>query len=483
MVLALNSTLRWLAASESEKAALADIQGNILDGHGRKATRHVFLRFGDDAAASRAFIRELAPLITSTLEQLTEARAFREHGVSGGPFLGFLLSSSGYAALEVAEKAPEPDDGGAFEQGMLARADLLADPEAGELDEPYRQRIDAMVLIGGNPDAADSWGSTETEIAETRVVNILRGRADIVAIEVGRAIFKDNGTDELGTHKIEGIEHFGYVDGRSQPLMLDELVERERDESDGISVWNPTFPISQVLVPDPGSPSTETGFGSFFVFRKLEQDVAGFKAREEEMGKDEALGAMGELMGATLVGRFEDGTPVGLQRDDGGDNPVMNNFDYAGDPDGLRCPLHAHIRKTNPRGDSVREFGVSLEEERSHIMARRGMTYGRRDRVVDPADKPHGGVGLMFMSFHNNLATGFEFTQASWANNPGFVRGGTGRDPVIGQRGSAAAEELTVRTTWGKRDAETAKASFGEFVRHKGGEYFFAPAISTLRAL
>lgn len=482
MVLALDDTLRWMNASESEKAALYDIQGNILDGHGRKATRHVFLRFSEDPAQARAFIRELAPMITSAFEQLTAAKDFREHGVSGDPFIGLLLSSSGYAALDVPDKVPQPDDGGAFADGMLARAALLADPDASELDEVYRERIDAMILIGGNPDAVDEWESAEAENAETRILNIMQGRATIVGTEIGRAIFKDNGIDELGTHKIEGIEHFGYVDGRSQPLMLAELVDRERDESDGISVWDPTFPIGQVLVPDPGSPSPETGFGSYFVFRKLEQDVAGFKTREEELGEDEDLGAMGELMGATLVGRFEDGTPVVLQRDDGGDNPVMNNFDYAGDPDGLRCPLHAHIRKTNPRGDSVRQFGVSLQEERSHIMARRGMTYGRRDRVVDPADRPPGGVGLMFMSFHNNLATGFEFTQASWANNPGFVRAGTGRDPVIGQRGSAPSQDLTVRTTWGKRGATTAPAGFGEFVHHKGGEYFFAPAISTLAA-
>ncbi|MBB3693580.1 peroxidase [Sphingomonas sp. BK580] len=479
----LEGTLRWTKASEPEIAALKDLQGNILDGHGRKATRHVFLRFGSNAEEARAFVREYAEQVTSAFRQLTEAQRFRAHGVSGPPFIGLLLSSSGYAALGASEKAPQPDDKGAFAEGMLARSGLLADPEPDQLDEPYRQRIDAMVLIGGNPDAPDSWESTEAENAETRLLNIMRGRAEVVATEIGRAIFRDNGEDESGIHKIEGIEHFGYVDGRSQPLMLDELIERERDESDGISVWDPTFPIGQVLVPDPGSPAPDTAFGSFFVFRKLEQDVAGFKAREEELGKSVDLGAQGELMVATLVGRFEDGTPVVLQRDGGGDNPVMNNFDYAGDPDGLRCPLHAHIRKTNPRGDSVRQFGVSLEEERSHIMARRGMTYGRRDRVVDPSDAPSGGVGLMFMAFYRNLATGFEFTQASWANNPGFVRPGTGRDPIIGRRGNKAPEELTIRKTWGKRDAEVAKTGFDEFVRHKGGEYFFAPSISTLLAL
>lgn len=483
MGLKLESALRWSQASESEVAALKDIQGNILDGHGRKATRHVFLRFGDDPDASRAFVREYSALVTSAHAQLTQAKDFRERGVSGGPFIALLLSSSGYLALGADGKAPVADDGGAFAQGMLARGELLADPGPDELEEAYRGRIDAMVLIGGNPDAPGSWDSTETENAETQLLNIIEGRVHVVATEVGRAIFRDNGTDASGIHKIEGIEHFGYVDGRSQPLMLQELIERERDESDGISVWNPAFPIGQVLVPDPGSPSPETAFGSFFVFRKLEQDVAGFKAREEQLGGDKKLGGLSELVGAMLVGRFEDGTPVVLQRDDGADNPVMNNFDYAGDPDGLRCPLHAHIRKTNPRGESVRELGVSLEEERSHIMARRGMTYGRRDRVVDPGDRPSDGVGLMFMSFHNNLATGFEFTQRTWANNPNFVRNTTGRDPIIGQRGAAPAAPITVRTRWGSRTAGTATIGFAEFVHHRGGEYFFAPAISTLSAM
>ena len=483
MALALNKPLRWSSATGEESAALHDIQGNILDGHGRKSTRHVMLRFGDNQADGRALVRDLARMVTSAHLQLSEARYFREHGVSGKPFVGLLISSSGYAALGIDAKSPKADDDGAFEKGMLARAEILADPGPDHLDEPYRERIDAMILIGANPDSNTSWNSTEAENVETKILNVMRGRARIVCTEVGRAIFKDNGTDASGIHKIEGIEHFGYVDGRSQPLMLEELIERERDESDGTRVWDPAFPIGQVLVPDPGAPNAATGFGSFFVFRKLEQDVAGFKDREEEMGKDPELGALGELMGAMLVGRFEDGTPVVLQREEGMDNPVPNDFDYASDPDGLRCPIHAHIRKTNPRGDSARAFGIPLSQERAHIMARRGMTYGTRDRVTDPADRPSGKVGLMFMSFQRNLAEGFEFTQASWANNPAFVKAGTGRDPVIGQQGSDAPSKLEIRTQWGRRDAAVRSADFGEFVRHKGGEYFFAPAISTLTSL
>ncbi|MFS0773868.1 hypothetical protein [Sphingomonas sp. 1P08PE] len=162
----------------------------------------------------------------------------------------------------------------------------------------------------------------------------------------------------------------------------------------------------------------------------------------------------------------------------------MNNFDYAGDPDGLRCPMHAHIRKTNPRGDVRRRFGgVDDSGERQHIMARRGMTYGRRNRVTNPTDEPSGNVGLMFMAYHRDLATGFEFTQRSWANEGNFVAPGTGRDPIIGQRGTNPGLPVAIPGAWGKRGGATTPVTFAEFVRHRGGEYFFAPALSTLSTL
>ncbi len=481
MAVDLQSSLAWKQADAEQLALLNDLQGNILDGHGRKATRNIFIQFAD-AANGRAFIHDLAPLVTSAFRQLDAARQFRETGKSGGAFIAVMISAAGYAALGA--EAKKPSDGGAFDQGMLKRRAILDDPDPADLEAPYRQTIHAMILIGGTPNGGTSWRSKEVDATERQLLALIGNRATVVTSETGRAIFRSAGTDASGIRKIEGIEHFGYVDGRSQPLMLKELVRREADESDGISVWSPEFPIGQVLVADPGAPASGKGtaFGSYFVFRKLEQDVAAFKQRiERDLAKETGLG---DLAGAMLVGRFEDGTPVVLQRDAGGDNPVMNNFDYAGDPDGLRCPMHAHIRKTNPRGDVRRRFGGADDRsERQHIMARRGMTYGRRNRVTNPSDEPSGGVGLMFMAYHRDLATGFEFTQQSWANAPGFVAQGTGRDPIIGQRGAKAASPVAVARTWGQRGAPTVAVTLAEFVKHRGGEYFFAPAISTLATI
>lgn len=411
-----------------------------------------------------------------------------------------MLSHAGYAKLGWTDRAPT--DGGAFAAGMLARGDLLNDANA-VLDDAWRARPDVLVLIGDDPDRADAWTSAGVDAAEVLVTDIVVALGgDILFGQAGRAIFRTQPDGQP-----EGIEHFGYVDGRSQPLMLAEQVAEEQQRS-GTAVWDPAFPLSQVLVSDPAA-ADDKGFGSFFVFRKLEQDVVAFKAAEKELQDltDAAGQRLGEAAGAMLVGRFEDGTPVTLDcrsleervRDDGVDPhvPVPNDFDYSADMQGLRCPFHGHIRKTNPREDTVRlsggdPTGAARAAERSRLMARRGITYGRRDATLDPSDKAahlgKGPVGLLFMAYQNDIAHQFEFTQQSWANEPRFAPGffggdDPGRNPIIGQRGANDAVELAIRHGCNDAAATVQPREFAEFVTFKGGEYFFAPARSTLLAL
>ena len=82
----------------------------------------------------------------------------------------------------------------------------------------------------------------------------------------------------------DGIEHFGYVDGRSQPLFLKDEVDKEPREH-----WDPAFPLSNVLVADPLAADPDRHFGSYFVFRKLEQNVRAFKEIEQELADDLGL--------------------------------------------------------------------------------------------------------------------------------------------------------------------------------------------------
>lgn len=173
-----------------------------------------------------------------------------------------------------------------------------------------------------------------------------------------------------------------------------------------------------------------------------------------------------ERAGAMLVGRFEDGTPVTLQSEDGADSPVMNDFTYASDPDGLKCPHYAHIRKVNPRRTTA--------AGRRHVMARRGQTYGVR--APNLGDRPTGDVGLLFMAFNANLRTQFEYTQKSLANHGDPT---SPIDPVIGQ---GRRRPLRSPVEWGEPKTR-ATARIAPAVTMKGGEYFFMPSLPFLHAL
>ncbi len=203
--------------------------------------------------------------------------------------------------------------------------------------------------------------------------------------------------------------------------------------------------------------------------------------------------AIAQLEGAAA---YRDGTDAGLfmaffltARHEAGSlagKTVPNNFNYEkADPPGLRCPFAGHIRKTNPRGESEKKFGLANGSEIRRLIARRGITYGIR--AVDPntpdlrfEDMPTGDVGLLFMAYQSDLVEQFEFTQKSWANNPGFLNDDTGIDPVIGQAPTSTGQR------WPSKWSETLAADrfdFGGFVTMLGGDYFFAPSISSLRAI
>jgi Dyp-type peroxidase family len=467
MSINLNAPLDRRTANADEKALLADLQANILKGHGRLHTAQVFLHF-DRARRPEclSWVHQIGAQLVSAATQFQQTDAYKATGTPGDPIVCFFLSRMGYTALGVAP-AKIPTDA-SFTAGMKAAKAKLNDTDKTEWDETYQGEVHAMLLV-----------------ADVKATGVNKKKALLKGLPDGITILGTEIGDQHLNANGDGMEHFGYVDGRSQPLLLVEDIEHERDRDTGIAVWDPKFPIKQALVRD-NAGATANSFGSYFVFRKLEQNVQGFKGREDEYA--DALGLKGadrERAGAMIVGRFEDGTPVVMQKADGMHHPVPNNFDYSDDANALKCPFHAHIRKSNPRGEST-QLGATLEEERAHIMARRGITYGKRavkrkGKGVVFTGEPKGGVGLLFMAYQNDIAKQFEFTQATWVNNKGFVHPGTGVDPVIGQ-GSAGGQHAF--PNWGNAPA-TAEVSFTfkDFVTLKGGEYFFAPSISGLKNL
>ena len=460
---------------------LADLQANILKGHGRSHTVNLFLQFDSvHSAQIKSFLN--GTTVSDALTQLTDAAKFRMTRRSAGLVSLCFLTGAGYKALDVLAKAPVDQ---VFRGGMQSRQQKLNDPLPHTWDAHFQKPIHAMFLL-----AHDT--AKLVKQAKVRFLASLPDGVSVVGEEVGEAM-------KSILSPGEGIEHFGYVDGRSQPLMLDEDIQRERDQKDGVSVWSPKFGLKTVLLQDPGNASS-ISFGSFLVFRKLEQNPKAFRNAEMALAKNLGLrGRDKDRAGAMIVGRFKDGTPVSVQREDGFNSPVPNNFNHKDDPTGAKCPFHGHTRKTNPRGDSVSAGGVSEEDERSHSMARRGITYGQRkahpnSKKVSIAALPSGGVGLLFMAYQSDIKKQFEFVQSAWANNANFVSPDflpaahvTGIDPVIGQGpngGPANPEGQACPVAWGGGEkTPRIEFDFQGFVRLLGGEYFFAPSITTLKTL
>jgi Dyp-type peroxidase family len=472
MSLNLNQTLSWtksLAASEPEAAAelamLNDLQGNILKGHGRHHTSNLFVAFDSTKkAAAKKFVAALGADVTSALDQLTQTQVFKASGVRGDTFIALLISASGYEAMGQGVAKPR---GEAFNAGMKTRD--LKDPKPAEWDKHFGKEVHAMILIGA---------STAAERTAERTAMVARITASGGAVKLLNPKFEEDG-DALFNSDDNGIEHFGYVDGRSQPLALHEDWIKEKNENGGTDNWDPKIELKQLLVRCPGG-RLAVSHGSYFVFRKLDQNVKAFKEREEELGT--SLG-VGELAGATIVGRFENGTPALLSDTEVDPIPkgtigVPNNFNYLADPAGLKCPFAGHIRKSNPRSDT--------SDSKDHLMARRGIPYGLRPND-DPNDtdiehKPTGDVGLLFMAYQSSLEDQFEFTQRNWVNNPNFKIGGTGIDPIIGQPAGPSGQKWPV--IYGQTVSDGKKEDdFSGFVTMRGGEYFFAPSISYLKSL
>jgi Dyp-type peroxidase family len=182
-----------------------------------------------------------------------------------------------------------------------------------------------------------------------------------------------------------------------------------------------------------------------------------------------------DLLAAKLVGRWRSGTPLALapERDlrSGRKPKDDNDFEFGDDPDGLKTPRFAHIRKVYPRDAKP----PGEEEAERHRIIRRGIPFGL---PFDPARGWGYGAdaqrGLVFAAFMASIEDQFEFLQATWANSADFPSSEDGADPVIG-----TDSDVTLRRT----DQQEARLHFARFIITKGALYAFAPSLSTLRLL
>lgn len=455
---------------------LQDLQGNIIKGHGRENAVHLFLKFKDGQQDKvKEFLGQFTrSYVTSALAQAYEAKKFREKKTKGSVFTNVFLTVFGYDYLGLMEDdLPFQED--YFLGGMqdINTQTAFVDPTIDQWDAGFQKMIHGLILMAD--DNVDEL-SNKVYIVREEVEKI----AEVVQEEKGFVLRQTEGNGEKGKvaeangEKRKVIEHFGFRDGVSQPLFTKRDIEKERKCDDtNFSNWDPRAPLSLVLLKDPFG-KTEESYGSYLVYRKLEQDVPGWNKDVEDLAQK--LNVSEPLAGAYTMGRFQDGTPLALEGKESSND--TNNFNYQKDQTGSKCPFHAHIRKTNPRGDTGNLIAtkIPLKEEKMHRIARRAISYGEREH--DKTQKT--GSGLLFLCFQSNITNQFAFMQRRWANQQGFVEPGTGSDPVIGQVG-AFKESYNWPTSWGS--TERKQADFSKWVKFKGGEFFFTPSLSFLESL
>jgi deferrochelatase/peroxidase EfeB len=159
-------------------------------------------------------------------------------------------------------------------------------------------------------------------------------------------------------------------------------------------------------------------------------------------------------LASKCVGRWPSGAPLILAPDR--DDPRLaerDDFFYADDPDGVRCPLGAHVRRTNPR-DALKPYPSqqSLSMTESHRLLRRGRAFGAPlfdARVLGDASgqdllKTLTGMtddgqqrGVHFFCINASLKSQFEFVQQAWCDNPRFGGLNDNMDPLTGTPCSA----------------------------------------------
>ncbi|HET9998716.1 MAG TPA: peroxidase [Nocardioides sp.] len=431
---------------------LSDIQGNVLRGYTMPAAAYLMLRISDVAQATTLLRRSLPLVCTAETWDRQPAAAIN---------LSFSYAGFQRLGLDPDTLASFPP---AFREGMRARATLLGDvgpsaPDQWEFDEPH-------VLVSVY--AADAERLEET-LGSVLVPDTQDG---VELLHVQRA------------HELPGAkDHFGFFDGVSQPAIQGSgVLSRPGDGiRQGEHGWREVA-TGEVLLgyPDedrtlPKAPHVPYDRnGTYVVLRKLAVDTAAFRRFVADAGYPGGP----EMLAAKIVGRWPDGTPLALAPDGpdealASDPARINDFGYADDPQGLRCPLGSHIRRANPR-DAPSFFGGRLSAR--HRIVRRGRAYG------DPLppgvlDDDGADRGLVFVSFQSNLWRQFETIQAQWINDGDRFGLGRDTDPLVGEP-YPGATKLTVPGT-----PPYFVTSRPRLVTMRGGAYLFQPSMTALRHL
>jgi Dyp-type peroxidase family len=485
----------------------ADVQGFATSGYGHlPVAAYLFIRC-HDAAAARRWLTALTRTITTSAPWPRDGagRTIKPTVAVNVAFTAEGLRACGVPAPVLCTFPPE------FQEGIAspARSRILgdtqkSDPASWEVGGPSTDPMHAVVIVH----ALDHEGLDAACVAE---------RARIAAANGG--VVELEGPVQRGYRPNADAEPFGFRDGITQPKILGI-------DGDGVptgefilgypnhyDVMPPVPVVPDALDPTGLLPSLANPYhatkglrdlgrhGTFVVYRKLQQDVAGFW----RFMRDEAVRRRGEpdaaymvWLASKMVGRWPSGAPMVLAADH--DNPTLaahDAFEFGDDPQGLACPIGAHIRRSHPRDDLKpypREQSRHMAD--AHRLLRRARVFGRplfdpvmfhdmsvpahREALLALEDDGEAR-GIHFFCVNASIRSQFEFVQQTWCNNPRFGGLSDSKDPLVGDHGRDG--EPPTRMTIPRAAGQLRTAPMPRFVTVRAGGYFFMPSLRALRFL
>lgn len=440
---------------------LFDVQGNLLKGYGSVVGRH-FVVAVTDADLARPWF---AALPVTDAAPWSVARGQLE-------LLNVGFTCEGMQVLWPGRGDDLDGFPDVFKDGPAIRATANGD-------------------VGGSSPSSWLFGGAAAPAAHAMVSiyaadpRTLQQRAAAIT-----AAFAANGLAVLHTQDGKSLkgarEPFGFRDGIAQPRIAGQC-SRGDDMQPAASPGE--FLLGANYSDIYGAPSLGTmpgdiaANGTFCAVRLIEQDVAEFnKLLNHAVIAANNPDTTSDLVAAKLMGRWQDGTPVSMQPTDPewraarGAAADRNDFDYApsyeypGTPEdhaGTRCPVGAHVRRTNPR--SARIAGA----RHSRRLIRRGMRAAWHEDST-PRE------GLFGMFFCGSLERQFEFILREWINGDLAASGIRGtQDPIVGS-GTLGGKVVLPGIGHGGSALEL---HVPRLTQTRGSLYLFVPGIAALRAM
>ena len=485
---------------------LADIQGLLTSGYGHlPLATYFFLQFHDRPHA-QAWLEQLAPSITSSAPWPVAPGGTK---IKPSSAINLAVTAAGLAALGLPPQVlcSFPIE---FQEDISRphRSKILGDTEGSapahwEIGGPENPPIHAVVMVHA--------------ASRREMDRVCEGQRRLVEATAG-AVSGIAGGVQTGYRPETSREPFGFHDGMGQPSIqgisgtgvpTGEFILGYPNHYGSIAptpVVSADYDSAAILPPLANPYHAHAKLrdlgrnGSYLVYRKLQQDVAGFW----QFMKGEAVRARGVedaaymvWLASRCVGRWPSGAPLALTPDTDslrlGDK---DDFLYEDDADGFACPLGAHVRRANPR-DVLKPYAneQSLSMSEAHRLLRRGRVFGPPlfDPGVLDAPASDGGKaltglgedgeprGIHFFCVNASIKSQFEFVQQTWCNNPRFSGLDDNKDPIAGDSGrpddppshmTIPGVPVAMRTT-----------AVPRFVTVKGGAYLFMPSLAGLRFL